>query len=97
MQIEKKLKTILKNSIKVVTDDPGSDAHDDSVTKEKEASTPSGVCAGDSNWYQVRKISSRYTEPQEGYTLVDGPLAECVHKFHIFDGILPLLPHISDD
>eukprot|EP00957_Ditylum_brightwellii_P145830 11104118-Ditylum_brightwellii.AAC.1 len=34
---------------------------------------------------------------KEGYTLVDCPQAECAHKFHIFDGILPLLPNISDD
>eukprot|EP00957_Ditylum_brightwellii_P098702 7518497-Ditylum_brightwellii.AAC.1 len=66
-------------------DHPGSDAHDDSVTQKKEASTPSSLHAGNSNWYQVRKISSRYLGPKEGYTLVDCPQADCAHKFHIFD------------
>ena len=85
------------SSNNVGAEDDGSDAHEESLPKKKEASTPSGLRAGDSNWHRVRKISSRYTVPREGYTLVDCPQAECAHKFHILDGILPLLPHISDD
>ena len=85
------------SSINVGADDAGSGADEDSVPKKKEASTPSGLRAGNSNWHRVRRISSRYTAPKEGYTLVDCPQAECAHKFHILDGILPLLPHISDD
>jgi hypothetical protein len=84
-------------NINVGPEDDGSDAREESAPKKKEASTPSGLRAGDSNWHRVRKISSRYTAPKDGYTLVDCPQAECAHKFHILDGILPLLPHISDD